>query len=278
MHTSIARRRSVLFGLTAIACFSLGAAAADAGRVEGTLDVAGKMVHLDHVLVVSMGNEEGLEDSPRLRIFLSDAEIPLRYASAATTAATKTWARGAKATAVVVMADPSGRNSGGVANLLGMPGMTEAFRSTSNSDGLVPFKVAGGRASGAIAFEGQQGVLKARFDAPVTVVPSTQDLKEGAAIASAPVQALLAYRAALKKGDLKEAARHATLARMQQIEAFRAQAPPDVYKSMLREVPEGKELLASVRRVVVRGDVASIILSTREIEEMALEAGAWKVD
>jgi hypothetical protein len=41
------------------------------------------VIRLSHVFVVAMGTEEGLEASPRLRIFPSDTEIPRRFARAA---------------------------------------------------------------------------------------------------------------------------------------------------------------------------------------------------
>jgi len=280
MHGRIARGFRRLAGFAAIAAFSCAASAAgEGGRVDGTLESDGKAIRLSHVLVVSIGNEEGLEDSARLRIFLSDAEIPLRVASAASTTGARFWARGAEAAAAVVMADPTGKAKGGVAIVLGVPGArgNVIFWTMSSSDGLAPFKVVAGRASGSVAFDGPQGRLNARFDAPIVVASVTQDLKEGAAADSAQVKALLAYRAALKKGDLKEAARFATAARMKQIDEFRAESP-EVYTSMLKEMPDGKALAKTVRRVVVRGELASIILSTKEIDEMVFEGGAWKAD
>ena len=61
-----------------------GHATAQSGaRAVATLTYDGRSVNLDRVLVVQSGNEEGLEDAPQLRIFLSDKDIPLTVAGGA---------------------------------------------------------------------------------------------------------------------------------------------------------------------------------------------------
>ncbi len=68
----------------AIGCgLSIGARAQEAVHVEATLRVNGQTLKLTKVLALQNGNEEGLEDAPRLRIFLSDGDIPLAIAGAA---------------------------------------------------------------------------------------------------------------------------------------------------------------------------------------------------
>ena len=68
---------SVLFGGTAMAD--------EAARVEATLHYNGQALPLTKVLVLQNGNEEGLEDGPHLRIYLSDGDIPLAVAGDAGT-------------------------------------------------------------------------------------------------------------------------------------------------------------------------------------------------
>ncbi|MEP6739779.1 MAG: hypothetical protein ABJA61_05340 [Caldimonas sp.] len=269
----------VLVIAAAAALVSLAATAADdPGKVDGTLQAAGRTIRLDHVLIVYSGNEEGLDDAPRLRVYLSDAPIPLQLAGGASTLRAQAWARNAKISAVVIRADPTGKDQGGVADVLAAPGLEPGmFASLARSDGFAPLRVAGGRASGVASFGNDSTVVKAKFDAPVITVPIAQDLKDSAAADSAPAKAWLAYMAGLRKGDFKEAARHATQVRMQQLEQFRTQAG-EIFKNMAKQMPDGSALARQVRRVIVRGDLASVVLSTKEVNELVREGADWKVD
>ena len=83
--------------------------------------------------------------------------------------------------------------------------------------------------------------------------------------------------AALKKGDLKEAGRYASPARMKGLEQLRSQAP-QVLKGMAKEIPDGATLAKSVRRVIVRGNLASVVLSSKEVNELVREGDDWKID
>jgi hypothetical protein len=124
---------------------------------------------------------------------------------------------------------------------------------------------------------GGSTVVKGSFDAPISANAVTQDLKGKDAVESAPAKAYLAYMAGLKKGDLAEAARYATSARMKQIESFRAQAGAG-FAAMTKQLPDGATIGKGIRRVIVRGPVASVVSSTREVNELVKEGDAWKVD
>lgn len=81
--------------------------------------------------------------------------------------------------------------------------------------------------------------------------------------------------AALKKGDFGEAARYATASRMRQLEQVKAQAGPQ-FAAMMKQMPAASA--KSIARVVVRGDQASIVQTSKEVNGLVREGGDWKVD
>jgi hypothetical protein len=208
--------RIAAFAVLALAGFWTGvAAAADATHVEGTLTYNGATKKLDHVLVVRAGNEEGMEDGARLRIYLSDGEIPVRFAGGATILGAKSYAQQAGIAAVVVRADPTGKDRGGQFSLLNAPGLEPGVAvSTSTTDAFSALQVAAEQVSGATSLSEPPFGLKASFSAPVTAYPITSDLTGKAAVDSAPAKALIGFRDALGKGDLANAAKYATAAKM----------------------------------------------------------------
>ncbi|MEO8081730.1 MAG: hypothetical protein ABI641_14450 [Caldimonas sp.] len=267
------RQMYAALALASVSCVAVGAG--PAGTVDGSLVVNGRTVHLDHILVVQSGNEEGL-DEPGLRIYLSSAEIPLAAGGGASTLRAQTWARHANMTAVVLRADPAARSRAGTASVLAAPGLEPGmFSSMSSNQAYSDLRAAGGRISGATDLG--SGTLKVRFDAPVQAVAITQDLKDAAAADSAPAKAYLVYAAALRKGDLNEAGRHATASRMKELSDLRAQAA-EIFDSIRKQIPEGGPLARSIRRVIVRGDTASVVLADKNVNELVREGGEWKVD
>src|SRR5262245_60282242 len=91
----------------AIGCaLSIGAGAQETAQVDATLRLGGKTLKLAKVLALQNGNEEGLEDGPRLRIFLSDGAIPIAIAGAAGVLRAKAYARDAGIAGVVILVDP----------------------------------------------------------------------------------------------------------------------------------------------------------------------------
>ena len=268
----------VLAAAAAIA-FSLCANAADEGsRVDATLEINGRTIRLTNVLVIQSGNEEGLDDAPHLLVYLSDKPIPLQAATGASTLRAQAWARNANVSAVVLRGDPAGKSADGSASVLAAPGIEPGgFASLSSNQGFPQLRVAAGRASGTASFGGAGTLVKASFDAPIAAVTISQDLKDREAAVSAPAKAYIAYMAGLKKGDLKEAGRYASMARIKQIEQFRSQAG-EMFKNMTKQMPDSAAIAKSVRRVIVRGNLASVVLSTKEVNELAREGDDWKVE
>lgn len=272
-------RRLTLALAIGCALWAGGAAAQDAPQVDATLSFNGTTLKLTKVLVLLNGNEEGLEDGPRLRIFLSDGDIPLATAGAAGVLRAKAYAREAGINGVVILADPAGKVIGAEASLLNAPGMEPgSFASVTSTSALTALKVTASRASGSISIDDRPVTVKAKFDAPLSADPVTTDLKGKAALGSAQVQALIAFRDALRKGDMAGIAKYASAARQKEISAFRAKAGEAAFRDALKQAPDGASVTKTIKRLVVRGTTASVVLEGGEVAELVQEGGAWKVD
>lgn len=263
----------------AIAPALLGQAAMaeEAARLEATLHYDGQALPLTKMLVLQNGNEEGLEDGPRLRIYLSDGDIPLGVAGGAGTLRAKAYARDAGINGVVILADPSGKSLAGATYLLNAPGLEPgAFASSNSTDAFKELHVAASRVTGSVAADGEAFTLDASFDAPVTAYPVTSDLTGKAATDSAPVKALIAYHDALVKGDMAAMARVATAEQLKGIGEFRAQAGETAFRAAVKQ-QGGAAVAKAVKRLVVRGSTASVVLKGGEVAELTLEGDGWKV-
>ena len=251
-------------------------ARADA-RVEASLTYQGAVVKLDHVLVVRHGNEENRPDERELRIFLSDRDIPLTVAAAATTLTAQAYVRRANFSGVVIVADPAGQKLGAVTYVLHAPGIPAGTSvSSTNGDAFSRLRVAGDRASGAAAIDADDLKLTVAFDAPVEANPITADLKGARALASAPVQAMLACMHAIHVVDMGALAKVNTSERMQGLAEFRAQAGEQVFREALKSAPDAAAAAKTVQRVIERGPNASVVLGEGTVAELVLENGVWK--
>ena len=262
----------------ASALFGRAAAAEEAARLEATLHYNGRTMPLTKMLVLQNGNEEGLEDGPHLRIYLSDGEIPVGVAGGAGTLRAKAFARDAGISGVVILADPSGKSLAGAIYLLNAPGLEPgSFASSNGTDTFKELHVAAGRATGSAAIDGEAFTLDANFDAPLTAYPVTSDLTGKAAIDSAPVKVLIAYRDALQKGDMAAIARVATAEQVKGLSEFRSQAGEKAFRAAVKQEGGGAAVAKAVKRLIVRGSTASVVLKGGEVAELALEGDAWKV-
>jgi hypothetical protein len=275
----MASRRLALAAAIGYALSIGHAGAQNAAQVDATMRYNGQTLKLTKVLLLQNGNEEGLEDGPRLRIFLSDGDIPLAVAGAAGVLRAKAYAREAHINGVVVLADPAGKSSQAVASLLNAPGMEPgSFASVTSTSAVTELKVTAGRAAGSISIDDAPVELKAKFDAALTAHPVTADLKGKAALGSAQAQALVAFRDALRKGDMAGVAKYATAARQKEIGEFRAKAGDAAFQEALKRTPDGASVTKTIKRLVVRGTTASVVLEGGVVAELVQEGGVWKVD
>jgi hypothetical protein len=153
-----------------------------------------------------------------------------------------------------------------------------SFASVTSSSAVTQLKVTATRASGSISIDDAPVELQATFDAPFTADPVTTDLKGKAALGSAPVQALIAFREALRKGDMAGIAQYATAARQKEISAFRARAGDTAFQEALKQAPDGASVTKTIKRLIVRGTTASVVLESGDVAELVQEGGGWKVD
>ncbi|HUK08638.1 MAG TPA: hypothetical protein VLX09_12275 [Stellaceae bacterium] len=253
--------------------------AAEGVRVDGMLTYNGATKPLDHVLIVRAGNEEGMEDGPKLRIYLSDGEIPLRFAGGATILGAKSYAQQAGITAVVVRADPAGKDRGGQFSLLNAPGLQPGVAvSTSTTNAFSALQVTEGQASGSTSLSDPPFGLKATFSAPITANPVTSDLTGKAAVDSAQAKAVIGFRDALGKADLATAAKYATAAKMKGIEQARTMMGDQLFRAEVKKEMGGPPLAQTIKRVIVRGDGASVMMGRGSVAELVQEDGGWKVE
>jgi len=270
-----------LAAASVLLCLAVGspATAADAAGVEGSLTYNGATRPLDHVLILRHGNEEGMEDGARLRILLSDREIPRRYAGGATVLGSKTYAIENGITAVVVRGDPAGKERGGQISLLNAPGMEPGLTvSTSTTNAFEALEVAGDNVRGAVALRDPPFALSAKFSAPITPDPVTADLKGKPAVESAPAKALIALYDALGKGDLAGAGKYASPAKMKGMVEFRTQAGDEAFRRAVSSELGTIPLAKRITRVVIRGTNAAVLLGRGELAELVQESDGWRVE
>lgn len=276
------KNRLLAFALLAGILFPPVASAAGDAHVEASMTFHGATVKLDHVLIVRYGNEEEDSDGPELRIFLSDRDIPLSVAGLADPSSASDYVRQGHFSGVMITADPTGHQLKGGVQLLDAPGMAEAGIATvSTNIAYSRLQVSGARASGAAALDGDtdDGVkLTATFDAPIAINPVTADLKGAAAQASAPALAMAACSGAMHSGDAAAMAKYNTAARNKGIADMRAQASEQDLREAMAGVPTAAAVAKSVKRVVVRGQTATVLLTGGNIGHMVREADSWKCD
>jgi hypothetical protein len=242
----------------------------------------GADVKLDHVLLVQNGNEEGLEDGPHLRIFLTSGVIPLSVAGAATTLEAASFAKFAKIYGIVILADPTGKNMNAVAYNLNLPPWTTQAPHDFAAKMPDPhifrqLQVTSTHASGELHVDLVRGWVSARFDAPITPDPVTQDLSGPAAIESAPAKVYLAYTQAALKGDMAALSKFASPQNAMQMNALHSQMGDAAFRRWLAADPNVGSLPNSIIRVIVRGNSASVVSRVKEVASLVFDGNSWKM-
>ncbi len=72
-------------------------------------------------------------------------------------------------------------------------------------------------------------------------------------------------------------AKYSTAARQKELGAFQAKAGEKAFREALKQAPDGASVTTSLKRLVVRGTTASVVLGGGEVNELVQEGGAWKV-
>ena len=112
--------------------------------------------------------------------------------------------------------------------------------------------------------------------------PVTANLAGATALGSAPAQALLAYEAACRKGDVQAAKRLSAPGVTADMEQFIALDGLQKYLTMIQSiVPNRATRLHQITRVVIRGNRASVVYKGQQgvaSQSLIRTNGAWLVD
>jgi hypothetical protein len=268
----------------------------DPGVARGVLTVEGEQVQLAHAYAWRHDNTEGLLDGAQLRILVTDREVSEYLLAGAMPLAVERMARDGRVRGVLLKlsADPPREAVNGTVLFpvaspeLSLPSFVEA---TAQS-GLRRLDLGDRRVVGAADYESHApprpdaGVAYAyslEFNAPVFQDPPVSaDLKGKAARTSAPARAFLAYEAALRAGDMSRVRQLLTPERYEEVQAFAARLGPSRFAEQAAgNLPPEKTRARQIKRVVVRGDRATVIFSqagTRGFQALIQNADGWKVD
>jgi hypothetical protein len=267
----IARRTILAAGLALPAWPAL---AIDPGTASGRYARDGVSLTFSHAVALALDNAEGVLDSPnRMRVLLSDAEVPVSALYGLAFPPVWSMAKAGAVRGLLVEFDPAERTSL-TATVLARPegGFSLATLSLSNSEGVWSrLDVAATRVAGALKPEVSEG-LDFSFSAPVFNDAVQSDLRGPAVQASEPVKVLIARAEAIGRGDLAAAMALSTEASAANLRA----APPEALPQFRQFAPELIRQLKAARRVVIRRETAAVLLGPGEWASLARVDGAWK--
>jgi hypothetical protein len=271
--------------LLAFACVSAPARAADGGTVQGTVTAGAAKYDLKFARADLHDNAESLlqTNGPELRILLTDVEVGAAAINGIAFLPVTSDAREGKVHGLLITMKPDDPNHV-LVTLLAAPAdpgetLVTATLSSSPDPVIAGYKMDRKTVSGTIKLSGGRFSSAAiSFSAAVLPEPAiTADLKGKAAVDSAQVKSLRARAQAMVKGDSAGVAKLSTSAENRQLEIAVAQIGPQA-SQMMREA--GRNILptlATVERVVVRGDHAVVIFKDKESwQDMSLADGQWK--
>jgi hypothetical protein len=281
---------------TLILAVSLGFASlpsAASSTVEGTLSVDAQKIKLTHARAYLFDNAEGTSSRKKeLRILLTDREVPA--SSLYGTAFPPIWHMGMKGEVqgILIDLDPADPKKVNSILLLKPKEKGRSLMSTSiNVEGSKVFqgwKYGGGRVSGSIS-RGKDDIPQnedvgnvsytAKFDIAVDPGPPvTQDLKGAQALASPQVKALMLSADAMVRADFPALKKLASVEGAKRIDELIEMTGAQAKTIAKQSGTEMKGLLKKVKRVVVRGDRATVILPEGNSTTVVREGGAWKAD
>jgi len=247
-----------------------------AGAASGHYVKDGARIEFSHAVALGLDDAEGLlEPNVRMRVVLSDREVPADALLGIAFVPVEDMAERGEVRGVMLEFDPRDRTAMTVIVLdqPASPGQSLLDETLSDSEGLWR-KLASdpARISGQYARENDQE-LEFSFDAPVDTDPVVSTVS-GAAVQDSVFLKLLRMRMqALAKGDI------ATLTRISsRVEAAKiaAQPPPDTpeFRAM---VAEQAKAFDHALKIVVRGKTAIVLLPEKSWESFVKEDGDWKL-
>ncbi len=269
----------------AMACLGAPARAADGGTVQGTITAGAARYDLKFARADLHDDAEDLlqTNGPELRILLTDVESGPAGINGIAFLPVTSDAREGRVHGILITMKPNDPNHV-LVTLLAVPAdpgetLVTATLSSTPDPVIAGYKMDRNRVSGTIKLSGERFASAGiSFSAAVLPEPPiTADLKGKAAVDSPQVRSLRARAQAMVKGDSAGVAKLSTSTENRQIEVAVAQIGPQA-SQMMREA--GRNILptlATVERVVVRGDHAVVIFKDKESwQDMSLVDGLWK--
>lgn len=285
--------RLILLSLLSLIVPLNPALALDPGTAKGFLQVNNERIQLDHAYAHLHDNAEQLLDNPKeLRILLSDREVPPPALAGIAFLPVERMAKEGRVQGLLLQMNPND-NSRVVVTLLYPPAaageslMTQSI-SVSGQKSMKRFEFSAQRVVGEIehsqnreSTSSQMPTLaySASFSAPLFHEPPvTADLKGKAALDSPQAQVLRERTRALAKGDF-DTVRRLSTERSNRVNApLLAQDSGEARSFAKQAAAEMEESIKNIRRVVVRGDHAVVLLSNNAWVCFAREAAQWKSD
>jgi hypothetical protein len=264
-------RRELLAAAAALA--ARPALALDPGVATGGYRGKDGPFEVRHALALALDNAEGFNDDARVRVLLSDREVPL--SAIVGLAFPPVWglARKGALKGLLLEFDPANRETlAAVVLTTPEPGYSMATATLSRSEGLWDRMDASPTRIAAALKPGASDDFAFSFSAPVFTNAVVSDLKGPAAAASEPVKVLLARAEALSRGDLAAARALSTEAAAEQLTSL----PPETMKLAQREVAGLVRKLKAPPRVVIRRETAAVLLDKGSWASLVRVDGAWK--
>ena len=255
-----------------------------AGDFTGTLTINGKTFASPYVRALLHDNAEGVLDTPtELRIVVTDREVPIDALDGLIFLPVSDMGQRAEVEGILLRFDPAKPDEVDY-TVLTVRGVQTVTKNVSVKD----LKLAAGRVTGMFDFsdtsfasfpEYPKVRFSFRIDTPITTPPAvTEDLKGRDALNSTQVKVLRALADALATGNIAALNRltsvRATIRNKEDI----ARRGADATKAYRTVGADLKKLIPRVKRVVVRGDQAVVLLPENTTFNLKLEGGIWKGD
>jgi hypothetical protein len=260
-----------LFVLLAGPCFAL-----DSGTASGHYAREGARMEFSHAIAFSQDNAEGLLDNgPRVRVLLSDKDVPVSALYGIAFPPVRTMARNGEVRGVLLEFNPADRTTLQV-TVLHRPAEADEFApsiSLANSEGLWKRLDASATRIGGEFEPGDAATdLAFTFSAPVFTDPVQADLRGADAQRCEQIRVLVARAEAIGRGDMAAAYALSSRQSAAQLRAL----PPALMKQGADSTPLMVRSLKAIQRVVVRRETAVALMSDGSWLSLVLEDGAWK--
>ncbi|MBK9163420.1 MAG: hypothetical protein IPM21_05805 [Acidobacteria bacterium] len=257
--------------------FALGA-----DRVSGTLTIKGRAIPVRHVYALLHDNAEGLLHYPtELRILITDRKVPLDSLYGINFLPVGDLAKWGEVEGILLRFDPKNLSEVDLTVL-----MPSSLQKVTDRVTIKNFEFAADRVKGSFefnddSFQNFPEYPNANFifeiDAFVNPIPAvTADMKGNDVLNSPQIKALSTIAGALVKADIAEFEKHSSERAIRNLRKHVAALGANASKSIKSTGTELKKVIPGVKRVVVRGNLAVVILPENSHFELIFVDGSWK--